>query len=122
MNVSSPARARRSLSRSAVFSPTRQLLLPKRLFVPPTIATRASSMRRVITSYSIHYTKLYERCHISRDSRETVRIVGVVCEGRAKKVALGLLPALTALGEYAWPRITSYNVCYTKVLRQEEGR
>ena len=31
------------------------------------------------------------RRHISRDSRETVRIVGVVCEGRAKKVALGLL-------------------------------
>jgi hypothetical protein len=31
------------------------------------------------------------RRHISPDSREPVRIVGVVCEGRAKKVALGLL-------------------------------
>lgn len=45
MNVSSPARARRRSSLSATFSPTRQLLRPKRDLVPPTIATLASSMR-----------------------------------------------------------------------------
>lgn len=44
MNVSSPARALRSCSRSATFSPTRQLLLPNRAFVPPTIDTRESSI------------------------------------------------------------------------------
>lgn len=31
------------------------------------------------------------RRHIAPESREPVRIVGIVCEGRAKKVALGLL-------------------------------
>ncbi len=31
------------------------------------------------------------RRHISPGSREPVRIVGIVCEGRARKVALGLL-------------------------------
>ena len=47
MNVSSPSRARRNPARSATLNPTRQFLLPKRAFVPPTIATRESSMRLV---------------------------------------------------------------------------
>ena len=48
----------------------------------------------VITSYSIHYTKLYEGLR-RQPGRRT----------------------LTRAGSPKWPRITSYNVCYTKLLR-----
>ena len=48
----------------------------------------------VITSYSIHYTKLYDHEHAGvAPRRGTVRV----------------------------DRITSYNVCYTKLLRDEQG-
>ena len=57
----------------------------------------------VITSYSIHYTKLYE-------------VKGnVVAEAPAVTIAL---PDFTARGGDQFNfRITSYNVCYTKLLR-----
>ena len=48
----------------------------------------------VITSYSIHYTKLYERS------------AGVACQSARSRIV-----------DRKVCRITSYNVCYTKLLR-----
>ena len=83
----------------------------------------------VITSYSIHYTKLYE---------DVARVIGVVCptldEGNEERRDLKVLcddvvvSALDselggrqqeeeAAAAIAQARITSYNVCYTKLLR-----
>ena len=55
----------------------------------------------VITSYSIHYTKLYDS--MLRETRQTARLQ-IRIDGMVR------LEELVC-------RITSYNVCYTKLLR-----
>ena len=67
------------------------------------------SIQRVITSYSIHYTKLYE-----------ANAPAEVIESEREKVA-ETSRRIAKLGSYVKDlqyRITSYNVCYTKLLRQ----
>ena len=81
----------------------------------------------VITSYSIHYTKLYDIVQAIND--EGGRAVGIsgkdddlmVCEaddpelgfvGRPVEMNVQVIRDLYSAG-----RITSYNVCYTKLLR-----
>ena len=59
----------------------------------------------VITSYSIHYTKLYE------SNLDLIISVGTAVD----ELAAGL-------GINTWNRITSYNVCYTKLLRLRPRR
>ena len=92
----------------------------------------------VITSYSIHYTKLYED-RIRKRGIEHLAIDEAHCVAewgdsfRPAYLELGELvralnpPAVTAftatasppvLGRVAEIRITSYNVCYTKLLRE----
>ena len=60
----------------------------------------------VITSYSIHYTKLYEVLSSSH---------GVA--GADQGPLLLALSKLRTSGAHSHRRITSYNVCYTKLLR-----
>ena len=66
----------------------------------------------VITSYSIHYTKLYEKqlrkliMKIKTNSLEP---------GEPKDIEGSTLYDMYKA--FATPRITSYNVCYTKLLR-----
>ena len=64
----------------------------------------------VITSYSIHYTKLYEY-FLSKPERQNGLLVPIwelaLAEGYDTTDALSVLRT----------RITSYNVCYTKLLR-----
>ena len=57
----------------------------------------------VITSYSIHYTKLYE---VSTVTKENIKLSRNTLSSLQK--AEGLMATF---------RITSYNVCYTKLLR-----
>ena len=59
----------------------------------------------VITSYSIHYTKLYEA--MEKD--------GEISEDRHRALSEEVQKLTDA---YVANRITSYNVCYTKLLRQ----
>ena len=59
----------------------------------------------VITSYSIHYTKLYE-----------IELLAAILAQHAH----GIGTALLAVGHLRH-RITSYNVCYTKLLRLLTG-
>ena len=71
----------------------------------------------VITSYSIHYTKLYERHHRGGKRSRSMRRELFVAASRS-------LPS----GSKIWTtweeasRITSYNVCYTKLLRAAAPR
>ena len=59
-------------------------------------------VKHVITSYSIHYTKLYD------------------CQGKTSNFECDLFQELIGfIGEL---RITSYNVCYTKLLRSALSR
>ena len=74
----------------------------------------------VITSYSIHYTKLYEAFDI--DAKVVTRknnYVVYVKEGSQIVDMLSIMEAHIALMnlENVRIRITSYNVCYTKLLR-----
>ena len=97
------------------------------------------SMHPVITSYSIHYTKLYESAmekktvavvfggqssehEVSRVSAQSVleninrekfnvKMFGITKEGRWLEYS----GDITKIG--SGDRITSYNVCYTKLLR-----
>ena len=69
----------------------------------------------VITSYSIHYTKLYDTVCRHMSAFLAKRLVPVPGSD-------SLLPIITGLfyrhGHIPFtPRITSYNVCYTKLLR-----
>ena len=95
--------------------------------------------RSVITSYSIHYTKLYERNEILERLRQLAaepfddrlahadeRSSLVAIEARRanlllenRRVGLGVVSgAAVAVEERLGDlRITSYNVCYTKLLR-----
>ena len=63
----------------------------------------------VITSYSIHYTKLYDRSRLYPAST-----AGGAAGSRLDHPGY---PGGTALPERVRARITSYNVCYTKLLR-----
>ena len=83
----------------------------------------------VITSYSIHYTKLYDgSCPLGAEDRVALDLcAGLPTLVVRNKSDLGLVPfdlefsAFSSLevsthsGEGL--RITSYNVCYTKLLR-----
>ena len=92
----------------------------------------------VITSYSIHYTKLYEGLlalsanaqDYAREKRWASEVVGNLVVGEPVKLSLKSGHAFLAL--YApvpnahnavvlvhGLRITSYNVCYTKLLRRK---
>ena len=83
-----------------------------------------SAMLGVITSYSIHYTKLYEFTNEER------AIVGTIYKQTSKEAAIlkGLEIVGPKMADFAKQalslatnnhlfRITSYNVCYTKLLR-----
>ena len=89
----------------------------------------------VITSYSIHYTKLYEEAtaHIKHPSGR-LRIDVPAAFGRQRILPLLLkitqdYPSLTFTITFSERfvdvieegRITSYNVCYTKLLRHRPG-
>ena len=103
---------------------------------------RRQSGRAVITSYSIHYTKLYET---GSEVGDAVHLLGVAGDhliasgyrlywislrredaGHVERMfpdsaeKLGHGRGVLAGDEVWWPtrdRITSYNVCYTKLLR-----
>ena len=71
----------------------------------------------VITSYSIHYTKLYEDHTLLQDATGTMAML--------EFEALGLDRVRADLAaQYVDHnlRITSYNVCYTKLLRSLQDR
>ena len=87
----------------------------------------ANLIAGVITSYSIHYTKLYDavleavragRIPESRIDESVARVLAV-------KAAVASGPSTDGLAALRRPeslalassRITSYNVCYTKLLR-----
>ena len=102
----------------------------------------------VITSYSIHYTKLYERSTVSGIC------VAVSCRPPVKKIIITVPQIPEEWKRFVWPntkaiynllrslgsfdvtfgttmlakectvpsRITSYNVCYTKLLRSGDQR
>ena len=67
----------------------------------------------VITSYSIHYTKLY-------DLKFFLLMPNIleISSGAVLSLAGRKLPASFNLSSTPWARITSYNVCYTKLLRE----
>ena len=67
----------------------------------------------VITSYSIHYTKLYDGGFQDRVVRDGE---GIIEEPKLMRTGRKRLSMLTTTG--SGPRITSYNVCYTKLLRK----
>ena len=72
--------------------------------------------KAVITSYSIHYTKLYEAL-LALGPDLSVRDGS----GRTALDAAFLHPGNVegaAIAELLVSRITSYNVCYTKLLRR----
>ena len=95
----------------------------------------------VITSYSIHYTKLYDHIGLGHalqryvrsqveqdqapvetlidcDTRRPLRIGFLSPDLKTHSVAYFLLPLLKQLRQKQEVcRITSYNVCYTKLLR-----
>ena len=73
----------------------------------------------VITSYSIHYTKLYDKAEfdgaLAHVSKELAKMIVSDGEGAKKLIEATVYGAETK--EDAKNRITSYNVCYTKLLR-----
>ena len=66
----------------------------------------------VITSYSIHYTKLYDALERQRSLANGGRAGAVVAQYVARR----------PLDSNRLTRITSYNVCYTKLLRRSPSR
>ena len=80
----------------------------------------------VITSYSIHYTKLYDHDHDSEEQHRTGRPpTDHGCQGGLLDLQDPEEPG-PARGQPAVEpplsfRITSYNVCYTKLLRVADG-
>ena len=90
---------------------------------------------RVITSYSIHYTKLYEQENKSLENLSAIAAfkagqvqtwlqarlgsVGIVMRNRAivEQFAVAIQSQVKELPA-PLRRITSYNVCYTKLLRR----
>ena len=66
----------------------------------------------VITSYSIHYTKLYENGSCNSN------VIASLHKSHTSPVFLkNMTRDLSLLLSSTRPRITSYNVCYTKLLR-----
>ena len=95
---------------------------------PGMIDQRDAPIESVITSYSIHYTKLYEverwsepvgnamtgSFTASKDGAVTFHEFWAVVEGQhGLEIRLKHFHPNLA----SWDRITSYNVCYTKLLR-----
>ena len=76
----------------------------------------------VITSYSIHYTKLYDLSPkevwtgLEHLEGNTVKIIGDGAVLEEQEVIDGKINLPFAVSNIA--RITSYNVCYTKLLRK----
>ena len=64
--------------------------------------------RVVITSYSIHYTKLYDTANMQNLINELLEF---------RKSEQGHLTLKVSEHDLVKFRITSYNVCYTKLLR-----
>ena len=106
------------------------------------------SRRYVITSYSIHYTKLYDICRMTKIMRRSMRTTSIRFTGSSrmkinqqnksntKEDAQHPLFYANLRDELLLPvqhtpqkrhlhlnrsRITSYNVCYTKLLRGAIG-
>ena len=81
----------------------------------------------VITSYSIHYTKLYDERELTKNTRDWKQIFdyGPAGSGQLRPQWPARQPSLRpavqayyrACEPLAYRRITSYNVCYTKLLR-----
>ena len=87
----------------------------------------------VITSYSIHYTKLYDEVlnNTTEDNKEELEAildVDSVLKAIAINTVMGNYDSyngskahnyylLYSDGKFSYIRITSYNVCYTKLLR-----
>ena len=73
----------------------------------------------VITSYSIHYTKLYEAL------QGRVPGMNITADGNPSGNATVRIRGIGTLNNndplYIIDRITSYNVCYTKLLRETLG-
>ena len=76
----------------------------------------------VITSYSIHYTKLYDTAvHVAVNNKYIgyILIADEVKEDSAQAIkelkAANIKQTVMLTGDNN--RITSYNVCYTKLLR-----
>ena len=92
----------------------------------------------VITSYSIHYTKLYDKMLEAMSAVRAISICPAAAKdktpGKASSICFVLNPAIAKklCASAAWLevnivaaprsmdccRITSYNVCYTQLLRQ----
>ena len=89
------------------------------------VSHEESLLLHVITSYSIHYTKLYDEHRAAvGDHADQVRARGELAGLR--RIALNFLaggrdPGRIGEREVAL-RITSYNVCYTKLLRRRASR
>ena len=66
----------------------------------PEVTYWATGKTDVITSYSIHYTKLYDTKPLVIESVKEIPQLGRF-----------------AIRDMGMTRITSYNVCYTKLLR-----
>ena len=77
------------------------------------------NIENVITSYSIHYTKLYERRPDSRSTFFRVSRRGWSLFWRSGTGLRSWRPSVSGSGDSGsnGRRITSYNVCYTKLLR-----
>ena len=87
-----------------------------------TIATLSSANAPVITSYSIHYTKLYDNISLvylltEEESCEPCERLYTTLSASGLKI--NRLDYTEQAGIYTrhLNRITSYNVCYTKLLR-----
>ena len=78
------------------------VIAPKAVQLTASCALAQPRIGDVITSYSIHYTKLYDGQAIGRTGSRGPIIISVACN---RPCSCG------------WARITSYNVCYTKLLR-----
>ena len=83
---------------------------------------------RVITSYSIHYTKLYEELALQNLESTWLFLArndgSLVMDPSSPATAAALQMRIVEAQEaersrLAQDRITSYNVCYTKLLRLE---
>ena len=100
------------------------------------LPARCRRALRVITSYSIHYTKLYEQLRIS--SIDAIEIDDALFEVMAEPRLAPFMHLSLQHGDnlilkrmkrrhsrddaiaLAENRITSYNVCYTKLLRTQD--
>ena len=75
-------------------------------------------MNVVITSYSIHYTKLYETISVQDNCNLGFNNITDGKYIASKTVDSGTITVEEGTVEIVRGRITSYNVCYTKLLRR----